>query len=62
MAPPNAPVVPPGDALTGAAVAGAILLAAVQTEPQKAAEKYRRFLDYGIDIAGGGSGRERQQA
>ncbi|HXP31325.1 MAG TPA: hypothetical protein VN832_09565 [Stellaceae bacterium] len=62
MAPPNAPVVPPGDPLTGAAVAGAILLAAVQTEPQKAFEKYRRFLDYGIDIAGGGSGRERQQA
>ena len=62
MAPPNAPVVPPGDGLTGAAVAGAILLAAVQTEPEKAPEKYRRFLDCGIDIADGGNGRKRQQA
>ncbi len=62
MAPPNAPVVPPGDALTGAAVAGAILLAAVQKEPEKAPDKYRRFLESGIDIADGGNGRKRQQA
>lgn len=60
MAPPGAPVVPPGDGLTGAAVAGAVLLAAVQTEPEKAPEKHRRFLEYGIDIADGGNGRRRQ--
>lgn len=59
MAPPEAPVVPPGDTLTAAAVAGSVLLAAVQREPQLAADKYRRFLGFGLDIADGGSGRPR---
>jgi hypothetical protein len=57
MAPPEAPVVPPADNLTGKAVAGAVMLAAVQSEPEKAPEKYRRFLEQGIDIARGGNGR-----
>jgi hypothetical protein len=60
MAPPNAPVVPPGDGLTAAAVAGAILLAAVQREPERATEKYRQFIASGMDVADGGSGRKRQ--
>ncbi len=59
MAPPNVPVVPPGETLTAAAVSGAILLAAVQREPERALEKYQRFLEYGIDIANGGNGRRR---
>jgi hypothetical protein len=59
MAPPDAPAVPPGETLTASAAAGAILLAAVQTEPERAAEKFGRFLDYGYDIADGGNGRRR---
>jgi hypothetical protein len=62
MAPPDAPAVPPADNLTAKAVAGAVVLAAVQTEPEKAEAKYRRFLDQGIDIAGGGSGRLEQKS
>ncbi|HYE35614.1 DUF6931 family protein [Methylocaldum sp.] len=57
MAPPEAPAVPPADNLTGKAVAGAVMLAAVQVEPEKAPAKYRRFLEQGIDIACGGNGR-----
>jgi hypothetical protein len=38
------------------------MLAAVQTEPEKAEAKYQRFLDQGIDIAGGGSGRLEQKS
>lgn len=57
MAPPDAPPVPPGEELTGTAVAGAVMLAAVQTEPERAEEKFRRFLLQGIDIANGGSGK-----
>ena len=57
MAPPGVPSVPPADNLTAKAVAGAVMLAAVQTEPEMAAAKYRRFLEQGIDIACGGSGR-----
>lgn len=62
MAPPDAPAVPPGEALTGVAVAGAVILAAVQTEPERAAERYRLFLAQGIDIANGGSGRKNANA
>jgi len=57
MAPPEAPVVPPAENLTGKAVAGAVMLAAVQTEPEKSETKYKRFLEQGIDIACGGTGR-----
>lgn len=57
MAPPNVPVVPPADNLTGKAVAGAIMLAAVQNNPDKAMETYRTFIRQGIDIAEGGNGR-----
>ena len=57
MAPPEAPAVPPAENLTGKAVAGAVMLAAVQTEPEKSEIKYKRFLEQGIDIACGGNGR-----
>jgi hypothetical protein len=59
MAPPEVPVVPPADNLAGKAVAGAVLLAAVRAEPEKATEKYLRFLEQGIDIASGGDGRKK---
>ncbi len=57
MAPPEAPPVAPGDELTGTAVSAAVMIAALQTEPERAQEKYRQFLDQGIDVANGGSGR-----
>lgn len=57
LAPPEAPVVPPAEHLTGKAVAGSVMLSAVLTEPEKSAEKYRLFLAQGIDIARGGDGR-----
>jgi hypothetical protein len=53
LTPPNVPAVPPPDHLTAHGVAGAVMLAAVQTEPAKATEKYRRFLDLGVDVANG---------
>lgn len=52
---PEAPEVAPGPSLTGHAVAGAILLAAVQ-EPAQAEQCYQRFLQQGIHIANGGNG------
>jgi hypothetical protein len=45
--------VPPGEYLTAHGAAGAILLAAVQTEPAKAPEKYRKFLAVGVEVASG---------
>lgn len=57
MAPPNAPAVPPADNLTAKAASGAIQLAAVLSEPERAQEKYQLFLKRGIDIASGGNGR-----
>ncbi len=53
LAPPNLPEVPPGETLTAQGVTGAVLLAAVQTEPEKAVEKQRAFLTQGIDVANG---------
>lgn len=57
LAPPDQPVVPPPDDLCAKAVAGAVMLAAVIREPERAEDKYRAFLRQGIDIARGGSGR-----
>lgn len=59
LAPPDLPEVPPGPELTGTAVSSAITIAAVQTQPEHAHAKYRRFLDYGLDIANGGTGRRK---
>jgi hypothetical protein len=53
LGPPNVPVVPPGEYLTAHGVAGSVMLAAVQTEPVKAPEKYRKFFDLGVAIATG---------
>jgi hypothetical protein len=53
LAPPHVPVVPPGEQLTGHGVAGAVLLAAVLTQPEKAAEKHRAFLALGSEVANG---------
>jgi hypothetical protein len=55
LAPPNLPEVPPGEHLTGQLVANGVLLAAVQSEPEKAAEKYRRFIALGLEVVEGKS-------
>jgi len=44
MGPPTAPVVPPAPHLTAHAAAGAVMLAAVAKQPEKAPEKYIEFL------------------
>jgi len=51
------PVVPPGDHLTGVAVAGAVVLAALRHAPARAPSRYERFLGSARDIARGGAGR-----
>jgi hypothetical protein len=44
MAPPNLQPVPPPDHITSEMVAGAVVLAGVVKEPEKAKEKYRVFM------------------
>jgi hypothetical protein len=60
MAPPESPVVPPAANLTSKAVAGAVMLAAVMPDPVKAPERYGQLLQWGIDIACGGTGRPKE--
>jgi hypothetical protein len=57
MAPEGQPVVPPGDHLTGVAISGAVVLAAVRRRPDLAEARFTRFLDSARDIAAGGAGR-----
>jgi hypothetical protein len=59
MAPPDAPAVPPGEDLTGQAVSGAVNLSSVMRQPEHAPEKLKAFLLQAIDIANGGSGRQK---
>jgi len=51
LAPPDAPAVPPGEFMTAKAVSGAVTLAAVATEPDKAGEKFNEFLRLGLEVA-----------
>lgn len=53
LAPPDVPVVPPGDELTPHGVAGSVMLAAVRSEPEKAPEKYKAFFEQGLGVAEG---------
>ena len=57
MSPVEDAVVPPPNELTGKAVNGAVLLAAVQAEPEKVVEFQQLFINMGINIATGGDGR-----
>jgi hypothetical protein len=57
MAPEGQPVVPPAPHMTGVAVAGGVMLAAVRLRPERAPERFARFLASVRDIAGGGAGR-----
>lgn len=51
LAPPNAPVVPPGEFMTAKAAAGSVTLAAVVAEPEKAEEKLVEFVNLGLEVA-----------
>jgi hypothetical protein len=53
LGPANTPVVPPPDHLTAHGAAGAVMLAAVMTDPAKAPEKYARFFALGLEVAAG---------
>ena len=51
LAPASAPQpVPPGEFLTAKAVAGAVIFAAICTEPERAEEKFRAFLEQGLSV------------
>lgn len=56
LGPETAAEIPPGEHLTGVAVASAVILAAVRQEPEKAMQKYLRSLVSAYDIAQGGGG------
>lgn len=57
MAPAGQPEVPPPDHLTGVAISGGVVLAAVRLRPERAPERLARFLASARDIAAGGAGR-----
>ena len=57
MSPEGAPAVPPGDHLTGVAINGAFVMAAVRGRPERAEARMARFLASARDIAAGGVGR-----
>src|ERR1022692_2386298 len=50
LAPPDAPVVQPGEFLAAKAVSGAVIFAAVAQEPEKAPEKFRSFVAQGVEV------------
>jgi hypothetical protein len=51
LAPANVPQpVPPGEFMAAKAVAGAIILAAVTVEPEKAGEKFQAFIQQGLEV------------
>jgi hypothetical protein len=50
LGPPDTPPNPPGEFMTAKAVAGAVMLAAVSTEPEKAPEKYQAYLAQAVEV------------
>jgi hypothetical protein len=51
IAPPDAPDVPAPRFASARAIAGAVILAAVVDEPEKAPEKFRASIDQGLSVA-----------
>ncbi|MDH3198432.1 MAG: hypothetical protein OEO21_09355 [Candidatus Krumholzibacteria bacterium] len=51
LGPPEHDPVPPAEFMAAKAVAGCILLASVLQEPDKADEKFRAFLQQGLEVA-----------
>jgi len=63
MSPPDQPKVPPAPHLTGAAVAGAVAMAAVRGDPSRRPARLAAFLRSAREIAAGRPGRlERESA
>jgi hypothetical protein len=50
LAPPEAPVVPPGEFLSAKAVSGAVIFAAVAKEPERAPEKFKSYVAQGVEV------------
>ena len=55
IGPPHVPEIPMPPHLCGVAVASSVMLAAVRNDPNKAAERYPRFMASARDIAQGGA-------
>jgi len=53
LAPRDLPVVPPPEHLTAHGVASSVLLAAVEKDPAKVAERYKAILAQGLAVASG---------
>ena len=51
LAPPDAPAVPPGEFMCAKAVSGSVTVAVVATEPERAGEKFKEFLQLGLEVA-----------
>lgn len=51
LAPPELEAVPPGEYMAAKAISGAIVLAAVLEEPEKANEKFQGFVEQGMVVA-----------
>jgi hypothetical protein len=62
MSPVGLPAVPPPPHAAGGAVAGAVALAAVRGDVTRQAERLKRFLESGRNIASGGPGRMQPEA
>jgi hypothetical protein len=52
MAPPGLQAVPPGEFDTAKAITGAVIMAVVEKEPEKAAEKYQVAIQQGLEVLG----------
>lgn len=52
MAPPNVQAVPPGEWDTAKAIAGAVMMAVVEKEPEKAKEKFVVAIQQGLEVIG----------
>ncbi len=50
LAPPNVQAVPPGEFDTAKAIFGAVMLAAVSKEPEKAPEKFQAAIQQGLEV------------
>ena len=50
---PDAKLTPPAEDWTHHVVAGAVMIAAVRPEPDKGHEKYKMFLDIGVQVGSG---------
>jgi len=52
MAPPNLQAVPPGEWDTAKAIAGSVMMAVVEKEPEKAKEKFVVAIQQGLEVIG----------